>query len=118
MFDQIMPKHIQVKFQLYKGLLLLGVKYSKFKDIDSVWYYLFSSVCMHAKSLQLCPILCDPMDCRPSGSSVHGILQARILEWVAMPAACESFRLGDWTCISYVSWSIYSLVFIKYFSIM
>ena len=32
-----------------------------------------------------CPTLCDPMDCSPSGSSVHGILQARILEWVAIP---------------------------------
>ena len=33
---------------------------------------------------QLCPTLCDPMDCNPPGSSVHGILQARILEWVAI----------------------------------
>ena len=32
-----------------------------------------------------CPTLCDPMDCSPPGSSVHGILQARILEWVAIP---------------------------------
>ena len=31
-----------------------------------------------------CPILCDPMDCSPPGSSVHGIFQARILEWVAI----------------------------------
>ena len=38
-----------------------------------------------AKSLQSCPTLCDPMDCRPPSSSLHGILQARILEWVAMP---------------------------------
>ena len=36
-------------------------------------------------SLLLCPTLCDLMDCRPSGSSVHGILQARIVEWVAFP---------------------------------
>ena len=32
-----------------------------------------------------CSTLCDPMDCSPPGSSVHGTLQARILEWVAMP---------------------------------
>ena len=38
-----------------------------------------------AKSLQLCLTLCNPMDQSPPGSSVHGILQARILEWVAMP---------------------------------
>ena len=34
---------------------------------------------------QLCPTLCDPMDCSPPDSSVHRILQARILEWVAIP---------------------------------
>ena len=39
---------------------------------------------MHAKSLQLCWTLCYPMDCSPPGSSVHGILLARILEWVAI----------------------------------
>ena len=37
-----------------------------------------------AKSLQLCPTLCDPIDGSPSGSPVPGILQARILEWVAI----------------------------------
>ena len=40
------------------------------------------AVCLVAQS---CPILCDPLDCSPPGSSVHEILQARILEWVAMP---------------------------------
>ena len=39
---------------------------------------------MCVKSLQLCLTLCDPMDCSLPGSSVHGILQARILDWVAM----------------------------------
>ena len=42
---------------------------------------------MHAKSLQLCPTLCDSMDCSQPGSSVPGILQARILEWVATPSS-------------------------------
>ena len=37
---------------------------------------------MHAKSLQSCLTLCDPMDCNPPGSSDHDILQARILEWI------------------------------------
>ena len=35
---------------------------------------------------QSCPTLCDPMDCSLPGSSVHGILQARVLEWVALPS--------------------------------
>ena len=41
-------------------------------------------VCVCVWVTQLCPTLCDPMDCNLPGSSVHGILQARILEWVAM----------------------------------
>ena len=36
-----------------------------------------------AKSLQSCPTLCDPIDGSPAGSSIHGIFQARVLEWVA-----------------------------------
>ena len=43
-------------------------------------------VCIWAKSLQLCPTLCKPMDYSPPGSSVHGILQARKPEWVTIPS--------------------------------
>ena len=49
--------------------------------------------CVCVLAAQSCPILCDPMDCRPPGSSVHGILQARILECAAMPFSRGSFRL-------------------------
>ena len=42
---------------------------------------------MPAKSLQSCPTLCDPADCSPLGSSIHGILQTRTLEWVAKPSS-------------------------------
>ena len=48
----------------------------------SFWFH---CAYMHAKSPQSCLTLCDPMDCIPPGSFVHGILQARILEWVACP---------------------------------
>ena len=51
-------------------------------DYSSNNYSLLPPVC--AKSLQWCPTLCDPMDCSPPGSSDNGILQARILEWVAI----------------------------------
>ena len=44
-------------------------------------------VWVHFKSLQSCLTLCDPMDCSLLGSSVREILQARILEWVAMPSS-------------------------------
>ena len=46
---------------------------------------LYVCACMHAKSVQLCLTLCNPMDCSQPGSSVHGVHQARILGWVAMP---------------------------------
>ena len=45
------------------------------------------SSCMQAQLLQSCLTLCSPMDCSPPGSSVHGILQVRILEWVVMPSS-------------------------------
>ena len=66
--------------------------------------------CVIAKSLQSCPTLCDLMDCSLPGSSVHEILQARILEWVAISSSRGSSRPSDQTCISYGSciagWSL------------
>ena len=52
-----------------------------------------------AKSLQSCMTLCDPMDCSQPGSSAHGILQARISEWVAISSSGEPSQPRDQTCI-------------------
>ena len=60
----------------------------------------YSCMCLVA---QLCPTLCDPMDWNPPGSSVHGILQARILEWVAISSSKESSQPRDQTHVSCVS---------------
>ena len=49
---------------------------------------------------QLCPTLCDPMDCSPSGSSDHGIFQARLLEWVAISFSSGSSQPRDRTRVS------------------
>ena len=57
-------------------------------------------VCLVA---QLCPTLCNPMDCSSPGSSVRGILQARILEWVAIPFTKGSSQSRDRICVSHVS---------------
>ena len=57
--------------------------------------YLCVYMCMHAKLLQSYLTLGDPMDCSPPGSSVHGILQARILEWVAMLSSWGSYQPRD-----------------------
>ena len=58
---------------------------------------------MNAQSLQSCLILCSPIDYSPPDSSVHGILQARILEWVVMPSSRGPSPPRDQTRISYVS---------------
>ena len=50
-----------------------------------------------------CPTLCDPMDCSPPGSSVYGILQARILEWVAIPFSRGSSWPRDQTQVSCIA---------------
>ena len=62
---------------------------------------LFPSICMRAKLLQSCLTLCDSMVCSPPGFTVHGILQARILEWVAMPSSRGSSQTRDWTIIPF-----------------
>ena len=56
--------------------------------------------CLVAKSYLT---LCNAMDCNPPGSSVHGILQARILEWVAIPFSRGSSWPRDWTQVSWVA---------------
>ena len=56
-----------------------------------------------AKSLQSCLTLCDPMDCSQPGSSVHGILQARILEWVAISFSRGSSQPRGWTQVSCIA---------------
>ena len=59
-------------------LLLLFLMYLQIQS------HTLSAAAAAAKSLQSCPTLCDPMDCSLPGFSVHGILQARTLEWVAI----------------------------------
>ena len=61
---------------------------------------------VHAKSLPSCRTLCDPKDCSPPGSSVHGILQARILHWVAIPFSRGSSQTRDGTHISCISYTV------------
>ena len=64
-----------------------------------------SNLCSVAKS---CPSLCNPVGCSPTGSSICGILQARILEWVVLPSSKRSSQHRDQTCIScFGSWILY-----------
>ena len=57
---------------------------------------------LNVKLLQLYLILCDPMDYSLPGSSIHGISQAKILEWVAISFSRGSSQPRDQTCVSYI----------------
>ena len=59
----------------------------------------YTQVKSESEVAQSCPTLSDPMDCSPPGSSVHGILQARILEWFAISFSRVSALPRDGTCI-------------------
>ena len=56
---------------------------------------------IESKVTQSCLTLSDPMDCSLQGSSIHGIFQARVLEWGAIALSRGSSRPGDWTRLSY-----------------
>ena len=58
---------------------------------------------------QLCPTLWDPMDCSLPGSSVHGIFQARILEWIATSFSRGSSQPRDWTQVSHTAGRLFTV---------
>ena len=63
---------------------------------------------MFARSLQLCLTVCDLMDCSPPSSSVHGVLPARILEWLAMPSSRGSSPARDQTHVSSIAGGVFT----------
>ena len=69
-------------------------------ELASLFFNHFGGGGLVAKS---CRTVCDPMDCSPSGSSAHGIFQARTLEWVVISSSRGSSQPGDWTHISWVA---------------
>ena len=77
----------------------------------SIWSAQESWPGIQAKLLQSCLTFYDPTDCRPPGSSVHGILQGRFVEWVTMLSSRGSSWPRDWNSISYIScigrWVLY-----------
>ena len=60
---------------------------------------------------QLCPTLCEPMDCSPPGSCVHGILQARVLEWVSISFSRESSPPRDRNWVSCIAGRVFTIWF-------
>ena len=78
--------------------------YFRWKDKSISFYFIFArSRISESEVAQSCPTLCDPMDCSLPGSSVHGILQARILEWVAISFSRGSSWPRDRTQVSCIA---------------
>ena len=67
-------------------------------------------ICMHACSItQSCPTLCNTMDCSLLGSSIHGIFQARILEWIAISFSRGSAQPRDQTQVSHIAGRLFTV---------
>ena len=90
-----LPPKKQPKWQFYLG-------WSWGREINSVSEPVAEITLIFIILTQLCPTLCDHMDCSPPGSCVHGILQARILEWVAISYSRGSSGPSDWTRVSLI----------------
>jgi len=80
---------------------VLQKKSSAISGFRSYWRKLTTE--SESEVAQSCPTLCDPMDCSPPGSTAHGILQARILEWVAISFSRGSSRPRDQTQVSHIA---------------
>ena len=80
-------------------------------DLHKEKLTLFSVECCDVLCLiaQSYPTLCNPMDCSPSGFSVHGFLQGRILEWIAMPSSRASSQTRDRTQVSHIAGRFFNI---------
>ena len=72
-------------------------------------FYFTSSITSVCLVTQSCLTVCDPMDCSPPGSSVQGVLQARILEWVVMPSSKGSSQPGNQTQIFHIAGGFFTV---------
>ena len=86
--------HKHLFFSMTSSIGLIVTRSQK----PSSWLCVCVCVCVWIS--ESCPTLCDPMNCSPPGFSVHGILQARILEWIAIPFSIGSSQPRDQTLVS------------------
>ena len=84
--------------------LIFQAKPAWILSLCSVTYYLCRS-----EVTQLCPSLCNPLDCNLPGSSVHGVFQAGVQEWVAISFSRGSFQSRDWTWVSCIAGRLFTV---------
>ena len=95
-------KWLWQKKLLYPGLF----PYLSLWDEVAFWPFLWGRICLSKVKVFVahsCLILCYPMNCSPSGCAVHGVLQARILKWVAIPFSGGFSRPSDQTWVSHIA---------------
>ena len=102
-------------FLMFSEVLLLlfvmriHLRSTLLKKILSVWYRMaYYRHYVPVRSFQSCPALCDPMDCSLVGFSVHGILQAKMLEWTAAPSSQGSSWPRDWVHVACIAGRFFS----------
>ena len=95
------------------------------KPTEAVSGKVFATVLYCCLVTESCPAVCDPMDCSPPGSSVHGILQESVLEWVARPSSRGSSHstdqtysscFGEWILHHWATWeALFCIINIRIF---
>ena len=105
---------------LYRGQLLLIYSNTSSKMETSIvlrpYFGIINDTAIIILVLKSCPILCDPMDYSLPGFSVHGIFQARILEWVAISFSRGSYRPRDQTLVSCITEEFFTICATTYSS--
>ena len=91
--------------QTEKDFVVNGKQHVNFGSLCTPWS-VFCCVCLVTQS---CPTLCDPMDCSLPGSSIYGILQARILEWAATLSSRGSSQPREYTQISRIAGGFFTI---------
>ena len=106
-FD-VLKNAISAKHNKMRYSCKLGKEYVKAVYCHSAYLTYMQSE-SESEVAQSCPTRCDPMDCSPPSSSVHGILQARVLEWGAISFSRGSSWLRDWTQVSRIAGRCFNL---------
>ena len=80
------------------------------QETQEMWgQYLGWEDLLESEVAESCPTLCDPMDCSPPGSSVHGVFQAIVLEWIPFSFSRGYSWLRDWTQVSHIAGRFFTL---------
>ena len=95
-----------ISFSLKSFIYLEWICVYCVKDVEDV-VFKWLTICV---SCSVVPNSLWPMDCSPPGSSVHGILQVRILEWIAIPLSRGSSWPRDWTPVSYIAGGFFTIL--------